>query len=244
MRILGITSYNGTKYQGWQTQPNGPTIQEEIEKVLSQYFNQDITIVGSGRTDAGVHALRQYFHFDLDVDSVDIDRMIYSINMMLPQDIKILDFEQVEDDFHARFSAKEKHYGYTISLEQKEVFFYETLYVCPYKLDIKLMKDAITYFVGKHNFKNFTSKEEDEDNFVREIYNASIDCENNFINFDFRGNGFMRYEIRFIVGTLVEIGRGKLSIDELKNLLDDNSERKIVSFKAPASGLMLVDVIY
>ena len=95
-----------------------------------------------------------------------------------------------------------------------------------------------------HNFKNFTSKEEDEQNFVREIYDATMAVDNNFINIDFRGNGFMRYMIRYIVGTIVEIGRGKFTIEELDKLLDSNSERKIVSFKAPSSGLMLVDVIY
>jgi len=244
MRILGITSYNGKNYQGWQRQPNGPSIQEEIEKQLSLYFNRQITIYGSGRTDAGVHALAQHFHFDVDIDSVDIDRLIYSINMMLPDDIKINDFEQVDDDFHARFSVKEKHYGYTISTSQKEVFFHDTLYVCPFKLDLEKMKKAITYFNGVHNFKNFTSKEEDEDNFVREIYSATIDFDGPYINFDFRGNGFMRYMIRFIVGTIVEVGRGKISLKQVKELLEDTSERKIVSFKAPASGLMLIDVIY
>lgn len=244
MRLLGITSYNGTNYQGWQKQPNGTSIQEEIEKVLSQYFNREILVTGAGRTDAGVHALRQYFHFDINEDTIDLDRLIYSTNMMLPKDIKIVDFEQVDDDFHARFSAKEKHYGYTISLSQKEVFFYDTLYVCPFKLDIELMKSALTHFIGKHNFKNFTSKEEDEANFVREIYDASLICENNFINIDFRGNGFMRYMIRYMVGILVEIGRGKVSIDELDQLLEPNSKRNIISYKAPSSGLMLVDVIY
>ena len=245
MRILAVTSYNGTNYQGWQKQPNGNTIQDEIEKVLSQYFNRPISIYGAGRTDAGVHAEGQRFHFDVDTKDVDLDRLLYSINSMLPKDIKIEDFEQVEDDFHSRFDAKEKVYVYTIYLGSKDVFFYPIMWMVPDKLDIELLKKCLTHFKGKHNFRNFTSKEEDEDGFVRTIYEIRVDqTTEKVINIVFRGNGFMRYTIRFIVGVAVECAKGNIKEEEVIDLLSLDGERRIVSSKAPANGLLLADVIY
>ena len=244
MRIFAIVTYKGTNYQGWQRQPNVLTVQEVIETNLSKYFNREITIYGAGRTDAGVHALGQTFHFDVDVDTVDLDRLQYSLNSMLPDDIKIDDLEQVEEDFHARYSAKEKIYSYLMVLRDKDPFFYETMYVCPYPLDVKKMEECLTHFIGKHNFKNFTSKETDQDGFVREIYDITFEHNDNFVSILLRGNGFMRYMIRFIVGTALEVARDRMSIEEVDALLDDNSERNIVSFKAPANGLVLIDVKY
>lgn len=244
MRIFGIVSYNGRNYQGWQKQPDAPSVQEEIEKQLSKIFNKTLSICGAGRTDAGVHALGQTFHFDIDEDSLDLDRLIYSLNKMLPQDIKINDLEQVDDDFHARYSAISKHYSYSIVLDSKSVFFYDTMYVCPFKIDIKKLKEALTYFIGKHNFKNFTSKEEDQDNFVREIFDIKVHSVDNIIAIDLFGNGFMRYMIRFIIGTALEVARGRLKISKIKELLEDDSKREIVSYKVPGEGLMLVEVGY
>ena len=129
MRILARVSYNGTNYLGWQRQPGSKTIQETIEGELSRFFNRQILIYGAGRTDAGVHSLGQTFHFDVDEDEVDISRLIYSLNKMLPDDIKIDDMEEVEDDFHARYSAKEKIYGYSVVMDNKDVFLYQTMYV-------------------------------------------------------------------------------------------------------------------
>ena len=122
MRLLGVVSYKGTNYAGWQKQPNALGVQEVIEKELSKFFNTEITIFGAGRTDAGVHAYGQTFHFDVDVDELDIDRLIYSLNKMLPDDIKIVDMEEVEESFHARYSAKGKIYSYTMLLESKNPF--------------------------------------------------------------------------------------------------------------------------
>ena len=244
MRIFAVVTYKGTNYQGWQKQPNVLTVQEVIETNLSKYFNREITIYGAGRTDAGVHALGQTFHFDVDVESIDLDRLLYSINSMLPDDIKIDDLEQVDDEFHARFSAKEKLYSYLMVLRDKDPFFYETMFVCPYPMDVEKLKECLTHFIGVHNFKNFTSKETDKDNFVREIYDITTETNDAYVSILFRGNGFMRYMIRFIVGTAIEVARDRMSLEEVDTLLDENSERNIVSYKAPASGLVLVDVKY
>ena len=244
MRILGKVSYNGANYSGWQKQPDKISVQEAIEKELSKFFNRPITIYGAGRTDAGVHAFEQTFHFDIDETSVDLSRLIYSLNSMLPPDIKIEDFEEVDDDFHARFSAKEKIYGYSILMDSKDVFLYQTMYVCPYELNTEMMEEALNHFKGVHNFKNFTSKPEDKDNFVREIYEISFTETDKIISIIFSGNGFMRYMIRYIVGTVIEVGRERLSFEQLDALLDEDSPREIVSFKAPACGLCLLEVKY
>lgn len=244
MRLLAKVKYKGTRYVGWQRQPNVLSIQEVIETELSKYFNTDIVIFGAGRTDAGVHAFGQRFHFDVDVNDLDIDRLLYSINRMLPDDIQIDDIEQVDDDFHARYNAKGKVYNYLISFESKSPFFYETCYLYPKGFDFDKFKSALNRFIGKHNFKNFTSKEEDKDNFTREIYNIDAFKDNELVSITLRGNGFMRYMIRFIVGYSIDVAIGKYSEESIDELLDETSERHIVSSKAPAQGLILVNVEY
>ena len=244
MRLFASVYYKGTNYFGWQRQPNVITVQEVIEDKLSQYFNREITIYGAGRTDAGVHAFGQKFHFDIDVDEVDLDRLLYSINQMLPVDIKIDDIEEVEDSFHARFSAKSKTYSYCILEDSKDPFLYETTFLHPNKINIDKLRETLTHFVGVHNFKNFTSKEEDKDNFIREIYSIEVNENNGLIYIILKGNGFMRYMVRLIVGMSIRIVDKDLSPLIIDELLDDNAPRNVVAFKAPPQGLTLVDVEY
>ena len=244
MRLLAKVKYKGTNYAGWQRQPNVLSIQEVIENELSKYFNTEITIYGAGRTDAGVHAFGQRFHFDVDVSDLDIDRLLYSINRMLPDDIQIDDIEQVDDDFHARYNAKSKTYNYLISFESKSPFFYETCYLYPKKFDFEKFKSALNHFLGKHNFKNFTSKEEDQDNFVREIYCIDAFKDDELISVTLKGSGFMRYMIRFIIGYAIDVASNKYDEESIDDLLEEDSERHIVSSKAPAQGLILVNVEY
>ena len=244
MRILATTSYKGTNYSGWQRQPNVISIQEVIERELSKFFNREITIYGAGRTDAGVHAYGQRFHFDVEVDELDLDRLLYSLNKMLPDDIKIVDVEEVDSDFHARYSSKGKIYAYSVLFMAKEPFFYDTAYLYPKGLDLELFKDALDKFVGVHNFKNFTSKEEDEENFVREIYSINVEGNESMAYIILHGSGFMRYMIRFIIGYAIDVANGKYPLESIDELLSDDSERHIVSSKAPASGLTLINVEY
>ncbi len=244
MRLFASVYYKGTNYFGWQRQPNVITVQEVIEDKLSQYFNREITIYGAGRTDAGVHAFGQKFHFDIDVDEVDLDRLIYSINQMLPNDIKIDDIEEVDESFHARFSAKSKTYSYCILEDSKDPFLYETTFLHPNKINIDKLRETLTHFVGVHNFKNFTSKEEDKDNFIREIYSIEVNENNGLIYIILKGNGFMRYMVRLIVGMSIRIVDKDLSPLIIDELLDDNAPRNVVAFKAPPQGLTLVDVEY
>ena len=243
MKILGICSYKGTNYYGWQKQVGFISVQSKIEEVLSQIYDTAITITGSGRTDAGVHAYKQYFHFVTEKDK-DLKQLAYAMNKMLPEDIHILSLEKVADDFHARYNAKRKIYEYDILLKNKEVFNYDLAYLYPMDLDIDLLKKALKLFEGEHNYQDFTSKEEDEGNFIRTIYSIEVKQDKDLIKIRFEGNGFMRYQIRNMVGSAIAVANKKEDISFIKYHLDGNKKREIIAYKAPAIGLYLVDVIY
>ena len=243
MRILGICSYKGTAYYGWQKQVGFISVQSTIEDALSKVYDSQINITGSGRTDAGVHAIKQYFHFDTSKEK-DLNQLAYSINRMLPEDIKILSFEMVADDFHARYNAKKKIYEYRIVLDNKDPFQKDLAYVYPMEFDLDLFKEALNKFVGKHYYQDFTSKEEDEGEFVREIYEINIDKIDNIINVRFIGNGFMRYQIRNMIGAAINVANKKESLDFVDYHLKEGKKREIISYKSPANGLYLVKVVY
>lgn len=243
MKIFGICSYKGTNYYGWQKQVGFISVQSKIEEVLSQIYDTTITITGSGRTDAGVHAYKQYFHFVTEKDK-DLKQLAYAMNKMLPEDIHILSLEKVADDFHARYNAKRKIYEYDILLKNKEVFNYDLAYLYPMDLDIDLLKEALKLFEGEHNYQDFTSKEEDEGNFIRTIYSIEVKQDKDLIKIRFEGNGFMRYQIRNMVGSAIAVANKKEDISFIKYHLDGNKKREIIAYKAPAMGLYLVDVIY
>ena len=245
MRILGNVSYKGTNYQGWQKQNDAPTIQGTIESVLSKILNTEINIQGSGRTDAGVHAQHQYFHFDLNKE-FDLNRLRYSANCLLPKDIFINDFKVVEDGFHARFSAKGKIYTYLMRLGERNPFNYDFEANIPNEIDINLLSEALKEFEGNHNFQDFTSKEEDDDGFVREITSIETTYLEQTKQFlvTFKGNGFMRYQIRNMVGAALAVASKKENKDYISYHLSKKEVREIVPYKAPAEGLFLVDVNY
>ena len=243
MRVLGVVSYKGTRFQGWQKQPTVITVQGEIEKALSQVLNSEVTIFGSGRTDAGVHALAQTFTFDMSKD-VDLDKLCFSINRMIDKDIKMLSFKQVNDDFHARFSAKSKTYLYKIRLGVKDPFENEYQYIYPFEFDFDLFSKASKQFEGKHCFKDFTSKEEDEDGYVREIYKIVSKKQDNDITVEFTGNGFMRYQIRNMVGAALAVASKNEDLNFIPNHLKEEKVREICQYKAPPQGLYLVKVEY
>lgn len=242
MRYLATVSYDGTNYIGWQIQPNGLSIEEIIEKVLSKMLNTPTKIYGSGRTDAGVHALGQTFHFD-GKEIKDLGKFMYSMNKMLPIDIKISQISVVKDDFHARFNAVSKTYVYKLNTGKFNVFEKEHVYQLLQALDVNKMIETSKLFVGEHNFMNFTSKEEDESNFIRNIYSIGINEDKGIVTFTLSGNGFMRYMVRMIVGTLVQVGLGKLTVNDVE-LLISSKERKQTQYKIGACGLYLEKVNY
>ena len=243
MRVRGICSYKGTNYYGWQKQVGFVSVQSTIEEVLSKVYDTPITITGSGRTDAGVHALKQYFHYDT-VKEKDLKQLCYALNKMLPEDIKILSLEMVEDDFHSRYNATKKIYEYRIVLKNKDPFQDELAFVYPMEFDFDLFKSALDKFVGKHNYQDFTSKEEDEGGFIREIYEINVTKNDNDIKVRFIGNGFMRYQIRNMIGAAISVANKKESLDFIDYHLKEGKEREIISYKSPANGLYLVDVVY
>ena len=245
MRVFGKVAYQGSHYQGWQKQSDAPSVEETIEAVLSKILNQDINIFGSGRTDAGVHALNQTFHFDIEKENLDLDKLKYAANSLLPKDVFIKELKVVDNDFHARYSIKEKIYEYRIKFGERDVFNYQNEATIPYPTDIKKMEESLKLFVGQHNYQNFTSKEEDEAGFVREIKEISTVYykEENRLTITLVGNGFMRYMVRYIIGTALAIGQGKEDLSFITDNLD-SKERNIISYKAPAEGLFLKDVKY
>ena len=242
MKVLGICSYKGTNYYGWQKQVGFVSVQSKIEECLSKVYDTQINIQGSGRTDAGVHALKQYFHYVCDKEK-DLKQLTYALNKMLPDDIKILSLTQVDDDFHSRYNATKKIYEYRILLTNKDPLSYDLAYIYPMELDVELFKNALQKFEGTHNFQDFTSKEEDEQKFSRNIGDISIKTEKNDIEISLTGDGFMRYMVRMIVGNLIQVGLGKLTAKDIEEALE-NPVRKPSSFKAPAYGLYLKEVKY
>src|SRR5574344_1303284 len=242
MRIFSIVKYVGTSYKGWQRQNNEPSIEECIENCLLKIFSMQIIIYASGRTDAGVHALGQTFHFDI-YEDIDVKKLQYSLNRLLPKDIHIIEMKKVSDDFHARFSSISKEYLYIINNHEDDPFMMPYCYDYYHKLDIHKMEQCSKLFIGEHCFQNFTSKPQDDWGFVRNIASISITEKDGFIYLDFVGNGFMRYMVRNIVGALLKCGSGHMSVEEINAILI-NPIRNIAPFKAPAKGLYLKRVNY
>ena len=245
MRYLAVVSYRGTSFCGWQKQTIAklPSVEVTIEEVISRILNKETKIYGSGRTDAGVHAIGQTFHFDVDKE-LDLYKFTHSLNGLLPEDIRIQSITPVAENFHARFNAKGKTYIYNIRCAKtSNPFKFDLEYTIPQTLDIEKMVEASEVFKGEHNFQNFTTKEEDDAGFVRNITNISTSSEDDIVIISMTGNGFMRYMVRMIVGTLIQVGLGKITSEDIKKILED-PVRKPSSYKAPAYGLYLKEVLY
>ncbi len=241
MRYKAVVKYVGTNYYGWQKQRNEITIQSVLEEKLSTYFNKEVIVHGSGRTDRGVHAYGQVFHFD--ARQVAVSKLRYNLNKMLPSDIEIVKITKCDEAFHARLSAKSKTYEYVVVAKAKDPFLapYTLLYYYPVYLE--KLQEAAALFVGKHNFQNFTNKGDDFFNYVREIYTINIKKTGAKYVFTLQGNGFMRSQIRMIIGAILAYNEGKLTLEQINNLLKSDV-RTIVSHKAPAHALFLKTVEY
>lgn len=241
-RYKSIIEYDGSKYHGFQLQPNAVTIQEIIQKSLSEILKEDIKITASGRTDAGVHAYGQVIHFD-SVTTLPVKAILILSNQVLPDDIAMLSLSITDNNFHARFSAKKKTYLYKILLSDFQRPLYKNrYYIYPYSVDIDLMQKAAEAFEGEHNFATFMASGSNVQNTIRTIYGINIEKYDNEIWIKITANGFLYNMVRIIVGTLLEIGRGKLKPDHIDKLL--NSIGGQVGPTAPACGLYLFDVLY
>lgn len=241
MRYLMTFSYDGTNYNGYQKQPNKNTIQDNIECNLSKIFNNKITINASGRTDKGVHAVNQKAHFD--AKEIDIDKLKKSVNKLINDDIYIRKIEKVNDGFHARFNVREKEYAYYINLGDYNPIERNYIYQYNKELDIKKMKKASKYFIGKHNFKSLTKTSKDIDSYERKIYSIKFKEKNGILVITFIGDGFLRYMVRNMVGLLIEIGSNKREVTSVLSILEAK-DRSVSGITAPPNGLYLKNVKY
>jgi len=246
MRNIKLTiEYDGTNYSGWQTQQNGPSIQAEIEKALSKITGETIRIVGSGRTDAGVHARGQTANFHTG-SKVPADRFSYALNSMLPRDIVIRESCEVPEDFHARYSAKGKKYSYLI-LNSKfpSALLRNYAYHINYceKLDISKLKEAAGYFVGTYDFAGFMSTGSNTIDTVRTIFEVKVYVEGELIRIEYKGNGFLYNMVRIITGTLIDVGIGKIEPGEIPEIIKSR-DRARAGATAPPQGLYLEKVYY
>lgn len=243
MRYKVTLAYDGNNYVGFQSQKNGLAIQDVIEKALKIIFKEDIRIVMASRTDAGVHAKGQVFHFDTNKKK-DTYKLKGSINALIPKDIHIIEVKNVSDKFHARYSVKSKTYEYLINTGEYDVFLDGYAYQCFYKLDIDLMKKAAKLFLGTHDFSSFnTTPYKDKENQVRTISEFIIIKKKDLLTIRITGDGFLRNMVRIIVGSLIDLGRGQKSIDDIKKMLDEpckNTKR----YNITGNGLYLVKIRY
>lgn len=246
MKYFMTFSYDGSAFKGYQKQNNERTIQGEIEKVLSKInSNKQVNLCATGRTDAGVHALNQKAHFVLD-KMIETDRLLKSINGLLPSDIYVKKIEVINDNFHARYNVKSKEYIYKINMGEYNPVERNYVYQYNKRLDILSIERALKYFEGEHNFKSFTKCDENDKDCNRIIYQASLIRDlknNNILTISLVGNGFLRYMVRNIVGLLIEIGEGKRKSEEVYTILN-KEDRKEAGITAPPNGLYLKDVFY
>ncbi len=242
MRYFIELSYNGKNYFGWQRQPNDISVQEKIEEALSLLLKKRITIVGCGRTDTGVHASRFYAHFDVD-DAFDIKELIYRINSFLPQDIVIYNFYKVPPDAHARFDAVSRTYEYRIFLGRDPFLLDTVLQMHHQKLDVSLMNQAAAELMNYTNFKCFSRSKTDVRTYDCDVRSAYWETKGKMLIFHITADRFLRNMVRAIVGTLLDVGMKKISLNDFKNIIiSENRSNAGASVKAKA--LFLTDVKY
>lgn len=241
MKFLIKFAYDGTNFSGFQYQPGKRTIEEELNKVLTKINdNHKTTIVATGRTDAKVHALSQYAHVNLDVNIREY-KLKRAMNSYLDDDIHVLEVKKVDDSFHARYNVLSKTYKYYINLGEYNPTRrnYELQY--NHTLNVEKMKEAIKVFLGEHDYRAFVTQNKEKDNCIRTITKAEIEEKNNILIITFTGNGFLRYQVRNMVGILIRIGENKLTKEQLSEILL-SCDRTKSGKTAPACGLYLEKV--
>ncbi|MCX7551972.1 tRNA pseudouridine(38-40) synthase TruA [Xanthomarina sp. F2636L] len=241
MRYFLELTYNGKDYHGWQNQPNAISVQEVVEKALSTLLNNATAIVGAGRTDAGVHAKQMFAHFDTDTVFVTED-LIYKLNSFLPNNIAILDVFKVKPEAHARFHALSRKYLYRISLT-KDVFNSDGSYYLKQDLNMTKMKEATKLLLGYKDFQCFSKSQTDVNTYYCNIMHAKWHLVDNELQFTIKADRFLRNMVRAIVGTLINVGLGKLDVEDIHNILASKN-RSEAGFSVPAHGLYLIEVAY
>lgn len=243
-RMKVTVAYDGTDFAGYQIQPSGRTVQGTIQSALQKmHKGEAVQISASGRTDAGVHAVGQVFHFDTEMN-IPADAWSKALNAMLPNDIFIKDVEEVSETFHSRFSAQSKEYHYKMLISKKpDVFRRNHMYHYPYRLNIHDIQEACSYFLGTHNFTSFSSARSEVVDKVRTIFALELLTEGETLTFKIKGSGFLYNMVRIITGTLLEVGQGKRKPDEILTIIA-GEDRSFAGKTAPAHGLYLHQVNY
>ena len=246
MRYLITFAYDGSKDKGYQKQPRVKTIQRELERALKEINNdKQVDVSASGRTDAKVHAYNQKAHFDLDI-KITCDKLKQALNSLIPGDIYVKSVVEVKDDFHARFNVKAKEYIYKINMGEYNPLEKDYVYQYNKRLDLVEMERALKYLEGEHDFKSFSKTDDEKEDYVRTIIQTNIIREIKDVNhftISFLGTGFLRYQVRNMVGLLIEIGEGKRKSEDILEILEAKDRRK-AGITAPGEGLYLKDVFY
>lgn len=244
MRNIKLTiEYDGKCYNGWQKQPDKLNIQGEIEKAIYNITQEEVDLIGSGRTDAGVHALGQVANFKTN-SALPIEKLALAINSQLKSSIIIKKAEEVDERFHSRYTAKQKTYRYIINNSKTGTAIYRNLEYCfPVKLNVEKMVEAAKYFEGEHDFKAFKSSGTSGKNSVRTIYKAEVRQNGERIIIELTGNGFLYNMVRIISGTLLDVGLGKIEPNEIPDIIEKKDRTK-AGKTLPAHGLYLVKVQY
>lgn len=243
MRYKITFSYDGTNFHGYQNQPNLRTVQQELERAVT-YLNQkrETVVQSSGRTDQGVHAIAQVAHFDLNIEIPEY-KVKQGLNSLLPDDIYIIQVEKVSDEFHARFSSIKKEYIYLINTREFDPTRRNYEYQYGKKLDVDKMREAIKFFEGTHDFRSFVSSEDKRENSVRTVYKTKIQEKNGILTLTFQADGFLKYQVRNMVGLLLSIGSGKKEVADVEKILKQKDRTKSTK-TAPAEGLYLKKIWY
>lgn len=241
MRYFFQISYNGTHYHGWQNQANATGVQQVVENALSKLFRENMAIVGSGRTDAGVHCAQQFFHVDIEKEFTIAD-LIQRLNSFLPKDIAIHNIIPAKPDAHARYDAIERSYEYHITLI-KDPLLIGLAYYYFKPLNVANMNRAAALLRGEHDFECFSKVKTDVNHFICTIKKAKWERNENRLVFSITANRFLRGMVRAIVGTLLDVGTGKISYEEFENILN-SKDRKKAGMNVPSEGLYLMQVKY
>jgi len=244
MRNVKLTiAYDGTNYKGWQLQKNGRTVQEELEEAIEKIFGKHHRVNAASRTDAGVHARGQVAHFKLSSPILS-QKIVMALNTALPEDIAIIDAEDVSPDFHSRFDTASKIYRYHIlNSRQRDPFSEKHSWRVPYRLNIPLMRKEAGVLVGQHDFKSFQARDKREGSSVRKVFHIDITKKKSFLTIEIEADGFLYNMVRNIVGTLIDAGRGYLPPGSMRKILKSR-DRTTAGPTAPGKGLFLVEVKY
>lgn len=243
VKYLAVTSYLGRDYYGFERQKKLITVQGSIEKALEYLVGVPTLIKGAGRTDAGVNALGQTFSFSLEKEPSDLETFRYAFNRLLPPDILVKTLVKVPNSFDARHSSCGKKYVYRFHFGEKDPFAITETQIGGKKFDFSLFEKTMSLYKGEHDFSCFTTKKYDKDHFIRDIKTVEFVMKDNHASLTLMANGFMTYMVRILVGVAFKVATGRLDIEEVQKRLSP-IKRQIFSFKAPAEGLTLLEVLY